>query len=505
MKRGLSLLISTVIILMGLGNSMIATAAEEIQKLPSEQYDMIEEYVNREMEASHIPGVAIGIVHGDEIVYTKGFGVTDQKKSPVTVDTPFYIGSVGKTFTALAIRQLQGEGKLYPNAAVTEYIPWFTLADNTGGQITIEDLLEHTSGLSKVSGNAAYSYHNNDTIEEVVKEINQRESINRPVGSSYEYSNLNYVILGLIIEKASGLSYTDYITQRIFEPMKFEDSYLNEEEAVQGGLSQGYRELYGFNVPIDSVYPTGQVPAGYQLSSITDMSRYVIYFLNNGYAEGVSILPNNQLKPVEDSMKVYGASDSYYSLDWGITDDRAFQDYNRFYGFLGATSNFNSAMLLSQVHRYGIIVLVNQRGNYRKPELMSQVMGNGISDILLHNRIPAPYKRTYDNKLLIMPLLVLLLSITSILSCIRFGTRLGLRRTKHSIAVVIMVIINIAVPILLLIGAPIFYDNSWKYFLNNGIDTGLPIFVLCMVLLITGIIKLMILWKCVHNTPKDTI
>ncbi|MDF2906038.1 MAG: beta-lactamase [Herbinix sp.] len=496
MKKILMVMIGIAVAVTGLSNSLTATA-EELQKLSSKQCTLIEEYVEREMKESNIPGAAIGIVHGDEIVYTKGFGVADLKDTPVTADTPFYIGSIGKTFTALAIRQLEGEGKLDSKALVTEYIPWFTLADGTGKQITVENLLNHTSGLSNLAGNEAYSYNDKYSIEEAVHTINKRAKTNRSVGATYEYSNLNYVILGLIVEYRSGMSYEDYLQQKIFDPMQMDNSYASKEKAVAVGLATGYRELYGINIPIDCPYPTGQVPAGYQLSSVNDMTKYIVYFLNNGYVDGKSILPNNQLEPTEDSLKPFGGNDNYYGLEWGITNDPAIHDYNRFYGFLGATSNFNSAMLLSQVHRYGIIVLVNQRGNYRKPELMSQIIGNGISDILLHNTIPAPIERTYNWKVFLTPLLVLFIAVISIISCIRYPGRL--ETPKAWIAIVLMVIINITAPVLLLITVPMFYDASWEYFLNNGIDIGLPTFVLCMVLLLTGVIKVLMILSHSHR------
>lgn len=479
-----------VIIVVSAGNSRNATA-QEIQKLSPEQQRMIEDYVERERKASNIPGIAVGIVHGDEIVYTQGFGVADRKGTLVTTDTPFYIGSIGKTFTALAIRQLEREGKLDSKVLVTEYIPWFTLADDAGKQITVEDLLGHTSGLSLMAGNEAYLYNKEYTIDEAVRQINKRAKTNRPVGASYEYSNLNYVILGLIVEYVSGMNYADYLQQNIYDPVQMENSYSSKEKAFAYGLAEGYRELYGFNIKTNNPFPTGMLPAGYQLCSVTDMAKYVVYFLNNGYANGKSILPDNQLAPVSDPLKSFEVSDYYYSLDWGITNDPAIQDYNRFYGFLGATPNFNSAMLLSQVHRYGIVVLVNQRGNYRKPELMSQIIGNGISDILLHDTLPVPIKRSYDRKVFLTPLFVLIIIALSIFSCIRLPRRL--HTTKRWIIITHVVIINIALPALLLIGSPLLYYSSWEYFLNSGIDFGLPMFLLSIVLLAIGVIKVVIL------------
>ncbi len=482
--------LAAVMIFLAIGNSAVATVATE-QEPTKEQLQMVDEYVLQEMKASKIPGLALGIVHGDRIIYTKGYGVANGKKEPVTPETPFYIGSVGKTFTALAIAQLAGEGKLQGKDSIQQYIPWFTLADNSAKTITIEDLLKHTSGLSYVSGNLAYSYNGKYSLEQTVREISRREKPNRPVGKSYEYSNLNYSVLGLVVEYVSGLSYEDYVVKNIFEPMGLTDSFASKTKAVEDGLAQGYRELYGFNMPVNVAYPMGQVPSGYQLSSAADMSKYLVYYLNNGYSGGKSIIRNNILTQPKDTMAPFGSSDPYYGLDWCVTTDPSYDNYNYFYGFMGATTNFNSAMLISQAHRYGIIVLVNQRGVGRKPEQTSQIIGNGISDILLHGRIVPSVKRTFDRKQLINPIAAVLLCLMSIYSCIRFRPKLG--TPKRRIAIVLSLLGSILIPGLLLIGVPVYYDNNWRYFLNAGPELGLPVFILSMVLLITGVIKLYLL------------
>jgi len=104
--------------------------------------------VDRFVQAVGIPGLALAIVHGDEIVYQKGFGVADPTGRPVTPQTPFNIGSVSKAFTALTVMQLAEAGKLELDAPVQRYLPWFRVADaEASTRITILDLLNHTSGI----------------------------------------------------------------------------------------------------------------------------------------------------------------------------------------------------------------------------------------------------------------------------------------------------------------------------------------------------------------------
>ncbi len=479
-------IIIAMIFMILIGNPSMAAAEEKISW--PDTVDMIDTYVQQEMEASKIPGLAIGIVHGNEIIYTRGYGMADEQTVRVTQNTPFYIGSVGKTFTALAIRQLEGEGKIDVKAPAVHYIPWFTLADGSGKDITVEELLNHTSGLTTRAGNAAYSYNKKYSIEQAVRQINKREKLKRPAGESYEYSNLNYVILGLIVEYASGLTYEEYITKNIFEPLQMKESFVSKAKAANAGLAQGYREIYGLNIPIYLDQPIGQIPAGFQLSSANDMAKYLVSFLNNGYYEGKSILPNNQLLPPEDPLLPSYSTASYYGLEWGITSDPALKEYNRFYGFMGATPDFNSAILISQVHRYGVVVLVNQRGTFRTPVLTAQLVGNGITDILLYHHMPSSVPRKKDTKQLLLPGITFLISLVCIYSCVRFPSKLNTAKRKR--AILFLVLLNILLPVVFLIGVPILYDNSWIFFLSAGAEYNLWEFALSLLLLVLGGIKL---------------
>ena len=109
----------------------------------------IENYITTAMERHNIPGLALAITQGDQITFSKGYGTAGDGRS-VTPDTPFYIGSQSKSFTALAIMQLVEQGKLDLEAPVQTYLPWFRVADpQASQQITICHLLQHTSGLSE--------------------------------------------------------------------------------------------------------------------------------------------------------------------------------------------------------------------------------------------------------------------------------------------------------------------------------------------------------------------
>jgi CubicO group peptidase (beta-lactamase class C family) len=115
----------------------------------------IDRYVRSEMDAQRIPGLALGIVHGDRIVHVQGFGQADKSGPGVTSQTPFLIGSVTKSFTTLAIMQLSEAGRVQLDAPVQRYLPWWRVADpDASTRVTVRHLLYQVSGLSKATGNA---------------------------------------------------------------------------------------------------------------------------------------------------------------------------------------------------------------------------------------------------------------------------------------------------------------------------------------------------------------
>jgi CubicO group peptidase (beta-lactamase class C family) len=169
----------------------------------------IDAFVSAEMQASHIPGLSLGVVHDDQVMHLRGFGTADQSGCAVTPQTPFVIGSLTKSFTALAVLQLVEAGKLELDAPVQRYLPWFHLADPTASaRITVRQLLNQTSGLPDMM--PADNALDGRSLEQFVRGLSAITP-DRPVGSSFEYANANYAALGLIVQTVSGEAYGSYI------------------------------------------------------------------------------------------------------------------------------------------------------------------------------------------------------------------------------------------------------------------------------------------------------
>src|SRR5512147_865422 len=116
-------------------------------------YEAIDHYIEQQMQHLHIPGAALAIVEGDQIVHLRGFGLACPNGAAPTPQTPFFIGSLTKSFTALAVMQLVEAGKVELDAPVQRYLPWFRVADlQASSQMTVRHLLNQTSGLPMSAG-----------------------------------------------------------------------------------------------------------------------------------------------------------------------------------------------------------------------------------------------------------------------------------------------------------------------------------------------------------------
>ncbi len=246
----------------------------------------IDAYVSEQVQANHIPGVALGLVHNDQIVHLRGFGSADQSGRAVTPQTPFTLASVSKSFTALAVMQLVEAGKVKLDTPVQRYLPWFRVADPVASaRITLRHLLYHTSGLPT---SACSTDQVTMTLEQFVRSLGT-VVLDRAVGSRYEYCSANYDVLGLIVQTVSGQSYGTYVQQHIFAPLQMHDSFASEQEARRDGRAQGYRWLFGVPVPFD-YYQAFAVPAGFLSSSAEDMTHYLVAQMNGGRFGSATVL-----------------------------------------------------------------------------------------------------------------------------------------------------------------------------------------------------------------------
>jgi CubicO group peptidase (beta-lactamase class C family) len=348
----------------------------------------IERFVQDEMAAQRIPGLALGIVEGDRIAYVRGFGTADDSGREVTPQTPLIIGSVSKSFTALAVMQLVEANRIELAAPVQRYLPWFRVADEeASAEITVRHLLNHTSGLSTKTGRSFQGDGDtSDTaLEQAVRKLESVE-LTAPVGSKHQYSTINYSVLGLIVQTVAGQSYERYVQTRILDPLQMRNSYTSEAAAQRQGLATGHNYWFGRPRAADLPYNRGLIPAGYLISSAEDMTHYLISQLNGGRYEGTAVLSPAGIDELHRPAVQTPEADTSYGMGWfvGPVNDIPAVHHQ------GETFNFHSNVVLIPQSRRGVVVLMNAENSL---DLFTtgrmETIGDGVTS-LLEGREPEP-------------------------------------------------------------------------------------------------------------------
>jgi CubicO group peptidase (beta-lactamase class C family) len=315
----------------------------------------IERFVQDEMAAQRIPGLALGIVDGDRTAYVRGFGTADDSGRQVTGQTPFIIGSVSKSFTALAVMQLVEANKIELDAPVQRYLPWFRVADEKASrEITVRHLLNQTSGLSTKTGRSFQG--DGDTsataLEQAVRKLKSAALV-APAGSKHQYSTINYSVLGLIVQTVAGQSYERYVQTRVLDPLKMGNSYTSETAAK--GLATGHNYWLGRPRAADLPYNRGLVPAGYLISSAEDMTHYVMSQLNFGRYDGTAVLSSDGIDELHRPAVQTPEADTSYGMGWFVGPRNDIPAIHH----QGETFNFHSNVVLVPQSRRGVVVLMN--------------------------------------------------------------------------------------------------------------------------------------------------
>ncbi len=341
---------------------------EGVSKAQSEEHKAIDAYIRAQMRSLEIPGVALAVVQGDQI-YTQGYGSAGADGREMTPQTPFLIASISKPVTALGVMQLVEAGKINLDEPVTTYLPWFQVKDqDLSQQITVRHLLNQTSGLSERDGylRNIKNDHSTGALEQSIRSLSS-QNLNHPPGDTFEYSNTNFDMLGLLIQSVSGQPYEAYVLTHIFEPLGMRNSYAYLDEARSSGLASGYTSFFGFPLVIDPILPYSRItkPSAGLFSSAEDLAHFMQAHLNQGEYQGNSVLSPAALDTLFTPGPELGEK-VYYSLGWvqfpfpdaapAFENDTAPTAISHSGDWIG----YKSIMLLLPEKDLGIVVLMNK-------------------------------------------------------------------------------------------------------------------------------------------------
>ena len=236
----------------------------------ADQSVAVDEYIHSEMAKQHIPGLALLVSRGGQVIRAQGYGMANvELQVPVKPETIFQSGSVGKQFTAAAVMMLVEEGRIGLEDPLTKYFPD---APSTWKQVTIRELLSHTAGFTDYP--KTFDMRKDYTEKELLK-IVESIPLAFPPGSSWSYSNLGFLTLGILIHRVTGEFYGDFLQERIFRPLDMRATRIISEADIVPNRSAGYRLLKGELKNQEWVSPTLNTTAdGSLYFSIMDIAKW---------------------------------------------------------------------------------------------------------------------------------------------------------------------------------------------------------------------------------------
>ncbi|MDP9089746.1 MAG: beta-lactamase family protein [Pseudomonadota bacterium] len=312
-------------------------------------------WIEEQIAYRGLPGVAVGVVSNQDLIWSKGFGFADLKaKVPMTATTKFRMASNSKLFTAIAIMQLREEGKLGLDDPVVKYLPWFKAkpAGDDDGPITIEQLLSHSSGLQREASDhwVSYKFPSTDELQRLYAD---RQAAFAP-SVRWKYSNLAYAVAGQVVEKVSGERWSVYVERNIFKPLGMDASSVDRDIlglAVPYGrrMPDGTREVLPF---VDS---RGMAAATGLTSNVEDMAKFISAQFRRGPRGGAQIVSSGSWR---EMLRVRSVEENW-TAGTGLGFDVKRVKDRTYIGHGGGYPGNTTQTLIQLDDKVGVIVLTN--------------------------------------------------------------------------------------------------------------------------------------------------
>jgi CubicO group peptidase (beta-lactamase class C family) len=319
------------------------------------QIRLFSAWLEGQISYRQLPGVVVGVIADQEIVWAKGFGFADiAAKRAMTPTTKFRMASHSKLFTATAIMQLREQGKLQLDDPVSKYLPWFQVkrASPDDPPITIEELLTHSSGLPREAGDH-WTTHDFPTAEQLKALVAQRQAAFAPE-VRWKYSNLAYSIAGMVVETISGTSWADYVQRNIYGPLGMTASSV-DQDATGMAVGYGRRMPDGSRDVVPFVDARGMAAATGITSTVDDMAKFVSAQFRKGPRGGRQILSTASLREMHRVRMLEN--------DWTRGQGIGFSVMRRggklYVGHGGGYPGYTTQTLIQLDSKVGVIVLTN--------------------------------------------------------------------------------------------------------------------------------------------------
>lgn len=341
-QQVLSVLVSVVVTQAASGAAVYSDIAEQIEN------------TRLKLDAA---GFTVAIVKDNSPVLLQGFGYADKEAQiPITTETSFRIGSVTKTFTALAVMKLVEAGNLSLDDSVYDYLPDYQpkIIGNINPEIRIRDLLTHHSGIS-----SGWSWLRDVGSEKDPVQIFRdypvtlsRDYLTWDRNTVHAYNNMAYTLAGLIVERVSGLSWSEFLQQNFFVPLRMENAFSHlPSDPFESGIAKGYMGGNPFPLRTIPVFPAGSI-----IASANDMARYMQALLDCWHYDSYAVVQKDIVKEVARQQNSDIVLDMY---EMGLGFFTHTIKGTKVIEHSGNTFAFHSHLLMAPEQNLGIFISTN--------------------------------------------------------------------------------------------------------------------------------------------------
>ena len=332
-----------------------AVSAQAPTQLNADKRAEIEKAVSSFMSRQNIPGLSVAIVQDNQVRFQGGWGMADLENFvPAKALTVYRIASVSKPLTAVAAMQLVEKGKLDLDAPVQKYAPTFPVKKFP---ITTRQLLAHLAGIrnyKRGEGERTNRYENLTEALSIIKD----DPLESEPGTRFSYTTFGYILVGVIIEGASGMSYSEYMAKNILQPAGMQHTYVDDLFAIIPNRAHGYTPRvfavldgnYRNPILMDSSY---KIPGGGWVSTAEDMARFAIAVQN-----GVLIKPET-FAEMSKSQKTKDGRETGYGYGWYVGAFGGFSNSPDAVSHGGVQPGFTSNLVILPKQRFAVIILTN--------------------------------------------------------------------------------------------------------------------------------------------------
>ena len=344
--------------------------------------DTLRREIPRSMASARIPGLSITLVEGDATTWAEGFGYTDASRTtPVTAHTPFFVGSITKSITALAVLVAVNRRLMSLDAPVVEYLPWFRVDPRSRGnarQITVRHLLSHHAGLSTwapVGGPYDEEYHRR-TFEEVVRSMSGAHLKFLP-GERFEYSNQGIDLAGFGLQEVAGQPIERVLREYVLHPLGMDSSTLDPAEVVRAhAFATPYEGTRAVAVRNGVLHPLRA--AGGMSSTAVDLARFVAFHLRGARADGTLLVDPSLLREMYTPQFSARGLPTGYGL--GVYSASEWATPRMSHGGVGYGVSTHYRWLPQ--YSIGVVVLTNQSVGHHAPGIAGRAI-----ELMLETRV----------------------------------------------------------------------------------------------------------------------